>query len=78
MKHVVITMETESFTWVAAASTVAGAKRALMKKWNDRQKERKAIYGDSYLDFIVKRFSDLEDCYGINVYEFNGDGCQVE
>ena len=77
-EHVVITMETESKTFVAAAGTIAGAKKQIVQRWNDEQRKAAEYFGEAFTPTYVHQFGLLEMQYDTRLYVFDGDGCQVE
>ena len=78
MKHVVITMETESKTFVAAAGTLPGAKREIVKAWNEEQRKAHEYFGDGFKPQYIGHFESLDMIYGCDVYAFDSDGYQVK
>ena len=66
---VVAIMESEHYTWVGLGDTEKEACGAILKKWNDNQRE---LENRGYKTAeIYNTPSELMDYYGIHTYELN-------
>lgn len=72
----VATMESESMSWVSLGSTKEEALEAIRKKWNTRQRVLKKS-GRIYGTMIFKNTEDIDNYYGISVYELNCGECEA-
>lgn len=65
-KRFIAIMNSESFEWIALGDTEAEAKEAIRKAWNKRdayKRERLTL-------------EELEDWYGIGIYELSAGQCE--
>lgn len=63
-------MDTETLNWTAIGATEEEAKKAIFKKWKEREKQN--VYMHSF-----KSIKELDDNYGICVKKFELGECKV-
>ena len=74
---VVITMESESCSWVALGNTEEEAREALRERWNKRQRHLKQN-GTINQEWIVGNVSKLEEEYGFKTYNIEPGQCLMD
>lgn len=68
MEIYIITMESESYSWIATGTTLKQAKKSLLNEWNAAQREAKECYPHGeFRPTYYRSFDELEEYYGVNI-----------